>query len=183
VTEASRVESGLRIETFVVQQPGPIFRLTRWPAVPENVRAPFWPGTVVVTLVGDPNAIVPVTSAGTSKREIVIDPVAAACGSTRIVYVPAAESRVVSRNPPIVPKVIGPTSVDAFGFRIVIRVLQHVGPTRSVMRWPAAAVNVTVAFCPGTDVVMVVDEPKATVPVTSAGTLNARTETSPVAPP
>ena len=59
--------------------------LTRCPAVPANVTAPFWPGTVVVTVVGEPNAIVPLTSVGTSKSESVIDPVAELCGSMTIV--------------------------------------------------------------------------------------------------
>src|SRR5215212_10974164 len=42
------------------------FRLTRWPATPVKVRAAFWPGAVVDTLVGAPNDNDPVTSGGTS---------------------------------------------------------------------------------------------------------------------
>ena len=52
---------------------------------------------------------------------------------------------------------------------------------RDVHHRPAE--KVTVAFWPGTVVVTVVDESKAIVPVTSAGTLCRRTVTSPVAAP
>jgi hypothetical protein len=62
-------------------------------------------------------------------------------------------------NPPIVPTVIGPRSVEEFGFRIVIRAAQHDGPIRRLMRCPGVAVNVTEAFWPGTVVVTVVEEP------------------------
>jgi hypothetical protein len=61
------VPSGFRTEIFVMQHVGPTFRLTRCPAVPENVSFAFWPGVVVVTVTAAPPAmIVPVTSAGTS---------------------------------------------------------------------------------------------------------------------
>jgi hypothetical protein len=42
-------------------------REMRWPAVPSNVRVPFCPGVVVVTVTDDPPGVIdPVTSAGTS---------------------------------------------------------------------------------------------------------------------
>ena len=65
--EASVVPSGFRIETFVLQQTGVTFTLTRWAAVPANVSFAFWPGVVVVTVTAaPPGAIVPLRSAGTS---------------------------------------------------------------------------------------------------------------------
>ena len=72
----STVPFGFKSEILVVQQPPAITRLTTWPAVPVKVRLAFWPGTVVVTVFGTPNAIVPVTSAGTSYSVKVTSPVA-----------------------------------------------------------------------------------------------------------
>jgi hypothetical protein len=65
----------------------------------------------------------------------------------------------------------GPTSVVPFGARSEILTLQHVGATRRLTRCPAVPSKVTWAFCPGTLVVTVTDEPPGTIAaLASAGT-------------
>jgi hypothetical protein len=50
-------------------------RLTRWPAVPLNVRLPFCPGVVMFTVTGEPSVVIdPVESAGTSYNFRVVVP-------------------------------------------------------------------------------------------------------------
>ena len=88
----TRIEpSGFVIETRAEQHvEAPIVtlvraRLIRSPAVPTKVAFAFCPGTLVETVTGGPaGAIVVLVSGGTSYSVSVIEPVAAACGSTRI---------------------------------------------------------------------------------------------------
>src|SRR5215211_1270525 len=166
------VPSGRSSETLRLQQVGPTLMLTRWPAVPLNVSLPFWPGTVVVSATGAPPVtIVPVTSGGTSYSRSVTLPVLVPCGSTTIVYVPATASETASTKPPIVPIVVGATSVVPSGRSSETLTLQHVGPTLTATRWPAVPLNVSLPFCPATVVDRVAVAPPATiVPVTSGGT-------------
>jgi hypothetical protein len=79
-------------------------------------------------------------------------------------------SVVASKNPPAVPKLAN-ASVEPFGFRIEILVLQQVGPTSMLTRCPEVPVKVRPAFWPGVVVVTVTGGPPATIPpVRSAGT-------------
>jgi hypothetical protein len=77
VSDESVEPSGRRSDTRVVQQLAEILTAARCPAVPANVSTPFWPGTVVVTVVAEPKLIVSATSAGTAWSETVALPVAA----------------------------------------------------------------------------------------------------------
>jgi hypothetical protein len=67
--------------------------VTFWPAVPANVKAPFWPGAANTSGVG-PLSIgsVPVWSAATSYSENVRSPMFAPGGLIEIVYVPVTGS-------------------------------------------------------------------------------------------
>ena len=69
--------SGRRIDTRVVQQLPEILTAARCPAVPWKVTRAFCPGTVVVNVFVEPNAIVSARSAGTSWSETVALPVVA----------------------------------------------------------------------------------------------------------
>ena len=62
--------------------------------------------------------MLPVTSGGTSYSVSVADPVAAPCGSTVIVYVPATGSVRTSTKVPVVAKSVFPTNVLPSGFAI-----------------------------------------------------------------
>src|SRR5919204_466267 len=111
-------------------------------------------------------------------------PLAAPCGSTTIVYVPVEGSSVASTKPPNELAVTGPTSVAPFGFRIVIRAEQQVGPTERLTRCPFVPPNVRRAFCPGTAVATVTAGPPGTiVPDASAGTSKSANVMPPVAAP
>ena len=83
VEPVARVEpSGFRIVIVAVALPPGMTRARRWPEVPEKVREPFCPGTVVLTAVDVPFVrMVPDGSAGTSYNVTVAEPVAAVKGS------------------------------------------------------------------------------------------------------
>ena len=116
-------------------------------------------------------------------------PVTGPCGSTKSVYVPVVGRTTASRKPPFDPALTGVTRTVPFGFRIEILRLQHVdvpndtSDTTTLALWPATPENVTFAFCPGTVVVTGVEDPKATVPLASAGTSWSVIVTAPVAEP
>jgi hypothetical protein len=84
------------------------FRLTRWPARPENETTAFWPADRVLTVTGaPPGAIPPDASGGTSYKVSVAEPASMPCGSTRIEYIPDAGSLTVSSRPPFLPNRTG----------------------------------------------------------------------------
>ena len=74
--------------------------LRRWPAAPANLIRAFCPTPIVIVSGTPPIVMLPVRSTGTLISCTVALPVAAPCGSTRIVYVPVAGSVIGSMNPP-----------------------------------------------------------------------------------
>ena len=67
VLPTNELPSGLIIERYACESvDGPTLRLIRWPAAPSNVNFAFCPGVVMLALDCDPNASVPLMSAGTS---------------------------------------------------------------------------------------------------------------------
>jgi hypothetical protein len=96
----------------------------------------------------------------------------------------------VSRKPPRVPKLAGPSRTVPFERRIETLMPQQsdvpmVTPlTSRLTRWPATPPNDTRAFCPGTVVAAVTGAPPGTiVPVLSGGTSKRVREADPVALP
>ena len=72
---------------------------TRSPLVPENVSVPFCPGDDNATGTAEPPGVIdPDESADTSDKVIVVVPVVDPNGAILIVYVPADDNVVASRN-------------------------------------------------------------------------------------
>ena len=110
---------------------------------------------------------------------------AAPCGSTVIVYVPATGRVRVSTNAPVVANSVLGTNELPSGFASETYACVSVdGDTFRLMRWPAAPVKVNFAFCPGVDMLALADGPPGvSVPLTSGGTSYKRKVAEPVVEP
>ena len=86
--EPRLLPSGFRMLTTTALQPvyvePVVLTLADCPVTPLKVYSAFWPGVVVVTLTGVPDAMVPVTSEKEFRRTVTL-PVVVPCGSTRTV--------------------------------------------------------------------------------------------------
>src|SRR6266508_1911980 len=134
---------------------------------------------------GPPGVSVSVTSAGTSYRVKVADPVVMFGGLTKISYVPAAGSVRASMKPVPLPMAellptalpSGPT-IDTVADEKVEDVIL------TLIRWPAAALKLRRAFCPGVCVDMDAAAPPGVIgPPASGGTSNRVKVAEPVAAP
>src|SRR2546425_7185668 len=134
---------------------------------------------------GPPGVKVPLTSAGTSYRVNVAEPVVVLGGSTTIAYVPALGRVRASMKPPPVPKnefpptdlPSGPT-IDAVADENVTDVIF------TLTRCPALALKVSRPFCPGVVVEIEAGGPPGVIaPPASGGTLYRVNVADPVAAP
>src|SRR5215213_7463317 len=153
----SNVEpSGFLAETNVpqFQKPivdGPMPTLTCWPAVPLKVSFPFWPTRENDRLTAAPSMLI--ASSTSDESVMVMLPVKAFRGSTKIAYVPVLGSDSVLLPVPSVPMSIVVSSVEPSGFLAETNVPQFQkpivdGPMPTLTRWPAVPLKVSCAFCP-----------------------------------
>ena len=121
---------------------------------------------MVITTAAPPGVIVLVASvASLSVSETL--PVPAPDGSTRIVYVPPAGRYGISRNPPLVSKLVEANVLPSGFFTVYVVVPETVTPlTVKLTCCPEAPVKVTSAFWPGVTVVIGVVPPAVIVAVT-----------------
>ena len=95
------------------------------PAVAATVATAFCPGTVVVTVAGEPPGTRPaVASAGTRNASTWTSPTAVPCGSTRTVYVPAAGTARASSQSAALPKPVAATRAVPSGRRMLTRAFE-----------------------------------------------------------
>src|SRR5215213_8792015 len=153
----SNVEpSGFFAETNVpqFQKPivdGPMPTLTCWPAVPLKVSFPFWPTRENDRLTAAPSMLI--ASSTSDESVMVMLPVKAFRGSTKIAYVPVLGSDSVLLPVPSVPMSIVVSSVEPSGFLAETNVPQFQkpivdGPMPTLTCWPAVPLKVSFPFWP-----------------------------------
>ena len=137
-----------------------------------NGRRIFCPGVLVESATAEPPGVIGLlASGGTSYRFTVAEPVYVLCGSSRIVYVPAAGSVRVSRKPPKMPTYALLPSVLPSGLRIETKELGMLTDESFTLNCsPARPSKRSRGFWPGALAVTISAGPFAVIVPTCAAT-------------